>query len=147
VSLVVIFAIFVTGCGGVMEWSLSHRRLDSELKALEQADRLDINGGPANLTKLGTVTDLETIHAVVAFYERYPDGWVTFSGAPADYSLLFYKGNQSLGVLGLAAGAPYPGADTLSVGNYFRHAPSTEVSALAHRLNLPWADKSNKERK
>ena len=132
-------ALICSGCDRIWEWSLGPgHKLDKELGALEQSTRLVVNGGNAGLTELGTVTNRATIQDVVMFFERYPGGWVTFSAAPRDYYLYFYKDDQLLGLLGLAAGSRRPGDDTLSVGDYFRRAPASEVAALVQRLGLPW---------
>ena len=121
----------------VPDWALPGHNLKRQLKSIEQTNRIVINGG-IGLTYLKTITDRSTIDSVVPFFERLPDGWMTFSAAPTDYFLLLYRDNRQLALLGLAAGSPRPGEDTLAFGDHFRRAPATDVAELVRRLDLPW---------
>ena len=130
----------------VPDWALPGHNLERQLKSIEQSDRLVINGG-IGLTYLKTITDRSTIDSVVALFERFPDGWMTFSAAPTDYFLLLYKDNRQLALLGLAAGSLRPGEDTLAFGDYFRRAPATDVAELVHRFDLPWPPEPKSNRR
>ena len=122
----------------MLQWTAGHT-LGEEMKRLEQSDRLVIEGGAAELQSEVTIVDRSTIRDVLALFERYPRGWIIISGAPGDYLLNFYRGDNVLQVLGLSHGSPRSAfEDTLSFGSYFRRAPASDVAPLARRLGLPW---------
>jgi hypothetical protein len=112
--------------------------VDKELKAVERADRMVIHARDGGIEDR-TTQEAPPIKIVVAFYERYRDGWMMLSGASGQYDFYLYREGQLVGRLGLTASSQvYPDQDTLTVGDRFRRVPAVETADLARRLNLPW---------
>jgi hypothetical protein len=119
------------------------KRIDEVFSKLEGADRIIVKGGNAGLQEVATITDEQKVRDVLVFFERFPDGWVIFSGSPGQYRLYLYHDQQLLGTVGLTASSSDQSAseqseDVISVGSYYRRAPSSAVAALALRLGLQW---------
>ena len=136
VIYVCVLAFPLVSCSAdrMLEWSLraSAKTLDKELVALRQADRMVIDArDDARFEDRGT-RDAATIRTVVAFFERYPKGWMILSGASGHYNFYLYRGGQLVGRVGLTASSKVlPGVDTLNFGDYFRRIPATEAAALS----------------
>ncbi len=126
----------------ILEWAVygSGRRLDKEMVALERANRIVVvKSGSSGRDPLATIGDQAKVRDVVAFFKRYPDRWILFSGPPGDYWLYVYQDDRDIGLLALTASSRVrPGEDTLTFGEYARRAPSADVAALVSRLGLPW---------
>jgi hypothetical protein len=139
---VLLGALLGCACDRTLEWALygSGKRLDNDLVALDHANRIVVvKGGSGGRQQLASIRDQAKIRDVITLFERYPDSWVIFSGAAGDYLLYVYQDDRMVGLLGLTASSRVrPGEDTLSFGDYFRRAPSSEVAALVYRLGLPW---------
>ncbi len=117
----------------------SGKSLATNLRALEEANRILVITHSGKTRLVATITDRTTIRNLVGFFEERPGGWVIFSGFIAGYDFALYQDDRLLGHLGLTASSSVrPGEDTLSCGDYFRRAPASEVEALARTLGLPW---------
>lgn len=127
------------GCNRLWDWSLGGgKSLESTLSGLSRTDRMTIRDRARDRDVVDT-RDSGQIEVVVGFFRRYPDHWVTFSGAGGDYDIFLYSGGDLVGRLGLTASSRVqPGEDTLNVGDYFRRVPQSEVAALARRVDLVW---------
>jgi hypothetical protein len=134
-------AVACSACQGISDRVLygSGKNLDTELRALQQANRIAVIGRGSGSKPLATITDRATLRTVVTFFGQHPDGWFIFSGAGGDYDLYLYDDDRLLGRVGLTAGSKVGSEeDTLSFGDYFRRAPASEVATLMARLGLPW---------
>src|SRR6266487_6136912 len=100
----VIVALSACSCDRLYDLMLktSATRLDKELVALERADRMVIHARDGGIEDRST-RDPTTIQIVVAFFEKYRDGWMMLSGASGEYDFYLYREGQMVGRLGLTA--------------------------------------------
>lgn len=126
-------------CDRAWDWSIGKgRSLGNDLSELRRADRMVIKNRVSDQVRIDT-REQSRIDAVVGLFNKYPDKWVSFSGAGGDYDIYLYHGSRLLGRLGLTASSNVrPGEDTLNFNDYFRRVPASDVSALAAQLNLLW---------
>ena len=137
----VLLTIACSACQRIADRALygSGKRLETELRALEQASRIVVITYRGRTGPVATITDRTKIRDLVAFFEERSDGWLIFSGVIPGYDFVLYRDDRLLGHLGLTASSSVrPGEDTLSVGDYFRRVPFAETAALANRLGLSW---------
>jgi hypothetical protein len=131
--------VFTYGCNQIWDRSLgSGRDLGALIDQMAPSDRMVIKDRARNKTVTET-DDRAQIAETVAFFKKYPSGWVMLSGAGGDYDIFLYRDGQLIGRLGLTASSRVrPGEDTLNIGDSFRRVPASEAAAFAHRLTLPW---------
>ena len=69
------------------------------------------------LERLREIRDRALIDDTLAFFRRYPDGYVDFSGASGDYDFYLYRNGQIVLRLGIRAPLPsFPGEAQVKQG-------------------------------
>jgi hypothetical protein len=136
----------MSACDRVFDWSLrlsAGSDLTKMMAPFKAADRVVIKRGTTSSDSRATIrdsTDRNTIIAIASFFERYPKGWHAVSGVFPDYEILLYKGIESIGSAGITNSSvkQHNDQDTISIGDYFRDAPASDVAAFARACDLDW---------
>lgn len=98
---------------------------------LSSADRLEVT--VAGVTPVATITDPSKVKAVVAFVERYPDGWINvWSGAGSERIVTVYAGTTPLKAFGVSP-------RHINDGDYARPLTDAEVAELIGLLGIAWS--------
>lgn len=132
-------ALCGSACTRVGDWWLGPgQNIQKTLSVLDPDRIVIVRSRPGNQTQVAEIRERAAIREILAFFERYPDGWKSLSAASGEYDFYLYRGSAPIDRLGLNSASGSSGEATLNVGDYFRHVPSTDVEAFAKRLHLPW---------
>jgi hypothetical protein len=119
------WAALATACTSRETAALRH-----SLGDLSSADRLEVS--VAGVTPVASITDPSKVKAVVAFVERYRDGWRNvWSGAGSERIVTFYAGTKPLKSLGVSP-------RHINDGDYARPLSEAEIAELIALLGIPW---------
>ena len=114
-----------TGCQDMWE----SKPFTHDLGDLGRADRIEV--ADAGGKPISQITDLRRVHSVVAFIERYRDGWVDmYNGVGFERGVTFYSGATVLTTVGV-------GPAGINDGTYLRRLSDNEVKELAGLLDIP----------
>lgn len=112
----------------------------SRVLAIERPDRMLVTRpSREGFEQLQETHDRATIDDVLAFFRRYSDGWIVFSGMGGEYEFYFYRNDHVMLRAGISDSSKWSrGEATLNVFDHRRQVAATDVAALASRFNLPW---------